>query len=162
MPFGQSPFTSTRTDGRSTVSTGDKLSHIHPSIRAALKEYHEKFAGRVMIQRLLDHANITLQDLPFLTPLVDSQSGKNWLCYNHCLGICQHGRQCLFRRRNGHVDGAALPQDFVRTLLDKLKPGVDFMLRAEYPAKGAALSKRQPAAVSSDGGHATKRQRQEE
>ncbi len=115
-----------------------------------------------MIQRLLDHANITFRDLPFLTTLVDEHSGKNWLCYNHCLGVCQHGKQCLFKRRNGHVDGPALPQDFVTALVDKLKPGVEFMLRAEYPARGAAPQKRQLATVGSDSINTAKRQRREE
>jgi hypothetical protein len=115
-----------------------------------------------MIQRLLDHANITFCDLPFLTTLVDEHSGKNLLCYNHCLGVCQHGKQCLFKRRNGHVDGLALPQDFVTALVDKLKPGVEFMLRAEYPARGAAPQKQQLATAGSDNGNAAKRQRREE
>jgi hypothetical protein len=77
-PAGLSSFGGVRGEGSSAVlGTAEKLAHVHPTIRAALKEYHEKFAGRVMIQRLLEHANLTFRDLPFLTPLVDSQIGKN-------------------------------------------------------------------------------------
>jgi hypothetical protein len=140
----------------------NKLAHIHPTIKAVLRDYHTKFAGRVMMQRLLDHANITFKDLPFLTPLIDNQSGKNWLCYNHCLGICQHGRQCIFRKRNGHVDGASLPKEFAAALVDKLRPGIDYMMKAEYPARGAAPMRKHTAPVNSKGGNPTKRQRKEE
>ncbi len=112
----------------------DRLAHIHPTICTALKDYHEKFAGRVMIQRMLDHANLTFRDLQFLTPLIEQSTGKNWLCYNHCLGVCQHGKQCVFKRKNGHVDGSNIPADFAKALVEKLNPGITFMLRSEYPA----------------------------
>ena len=101
----------------------DKLAHIHPTIKAALQEYHTKFAGHMMIQRMLDHANLSFRDLPFLTPLVESNTSMNWLCYNHCLGICQHGKQCIFRRCNGHVDGKNLPHNFAKASLEKLNKG---------------------------------------
>jgi hypothetical protein len=164
-PAGLSPFSGGRADGSEAsagAQTTDKLAHIHPTIRAALKEYHTKFSGRVMMQRVLEHANLTFKDLPFLTPLVDSQSGKNWLCYNHCLGICQHGKQCIFRRRNGHVDGSTLPQEFATALVNKIRPGIAYMLKAEYPARGASPTRKQPAPGNNEGGNATKRQRRDE
>jgi hypothetical protein len=164
-PTGLLPFRGGPIEGGSGLSgapVADRLAHLHPTIRTALREYHVKFAGRVMMQRILDHANITYKDLPFLTPLIDNQSGRNSLCYNHCLGICQHGRQCIFRRRNGHIDGGSLPQDFVTALIEKIKPGVEYMLKAEYPARGADPNKRQPTQVNSEGGNVTKRQRREE
>jgi hypothetical protein len=89
--------------------------------------YHEKFSGRVMILQLLEASNTSFRDLPFLIPCVDKSSGRNWLCYNHCLGICQHGKACIFKRKNGHVDGHQLPEDFVSALLQKLGPGIDYM-----------------------------------
>jgi hypothetical protein len=93
-PLGPSPFLGQRpAESAKAQYPMDKLAHVHPTIRAALRDYHAKFAGRVMIQRMLDHANITFRDLPFLHPLIDQATGKNWLCYNHCLGICQHGKQ---------------------------------------------------------------------
>jgi hypothetical protein len=167
-PTGLSPFTGTglpplsgtRNDNVGSTTgavAGDRLAHVHPTIRGALREYHTKFAGRVMMQRIMDHANLSFKDLPFINHLVDAQSGKNWLCYNHCLGICQHGRQCVFRKRNGHVDGTALPQDFATALVEKIKPGVEYMIKAEYPARGADPNKKQPAPVNSEGGNVTKR-----
>jgi hypothetical protein len=164
-PGGLSPFGGGQAEtsgGLPGASTTDRLAHIHLTIKAALRDYHTKFAVRVMMQRILDNANLTFKDLLFLTPLVDSQSGKNWLCYNHCLGTCQNGRQCIFRKRNGHVEGALLPQDFAMTLVEKLRPGIEYMLKHEYPARGAAPSWKQPAPGNSKGSSPAKRQRQEE
>ena len=139
-PRGPSPYSSMMAaipdggiggwDYNAAMLHWDRLAHINPTIQAALREYHTKFTGRVMVQGLLEQANLTFCDLPFLATLVDSQTGKNWLCYNHCLGICQHGRQCIFKRCNGHVDGANLPGEFAVALAKKLKPGIAFMLRS--------------------------------
>jgi hypothetical protein len=158
--MGMSPFLGLQGTGSSPpIQHGDRLAHIHPIIKEVLKEYHAKFAGRVMIQRLLEHANTTFCDLPFLTPLVDSQNGKNWLCYNHCLGVCQHGGQCIFRKRNVHVDGNKLPPDFAKALVEKLKPGIDMMVRSEYPVHGAATPKKVPAPINREASPQNERQR---
>jgi hypothetical protein len=48
------------------------LSHVHPEIKRAMKDYHEKSMGRVAVQKLLEAANITFKDRPYLTNLVDA------------------------------------------------------------------------------------------
>jgi hypothetical protein len=98
-----------------------------------MKDYHERSLGRVAVQKLLEAGNIAFRDLPFLTNLVDT-SGKNWLCYNHCLGVCQHGRSCVFKRKGGHVDGKDLPAQFTRELIAKISPGLKFAERTAVPA----------------------------
>ena len=104
-------------------SSSNNLSHVHPDIQASLQEYHKCYAGWVVVQRLLEDANLTLKDLPYLTNLVDV-AWKNWLCYNHFLGLCQHGRSCEFRRKGGHVSGKDLPTQFIQELIAKLAPGL--------------------------------------
>ena len=50
-PTGMSPFLGLQgAESSPPIQHGDRLSHIHPIIKAALKDYHAKFAGRVMIQ----------------------------------------------------------------------------------------------------------------
>ena len=118
---------------------------------------YNNIAGRVMIKRLLDHSNLTFWYLLFLTTLVDSQSRKNWLFYNHCLGIYQHGKTCVFCQRNRDVDGNKLPIDFAMALGAKLRLGIEFMARSKYPAQGAATSTTRPASVNCDTRPETKR-----
>ena len=57
-------------------SSGENLSHVHPDIRTAMQAYHDKFVGQVAVQRLLEAANLTFKDLPYLTNLMD-MAGKN-------------------------------------------------------------------------------------
>lgn len=59
---------------------GDNLAHVHPDIRSAMQEYHERFTGQVAGQELLEAANLMLKELPYLTNLVDA-AGKNWFCW---------------------------------------------------------------------------------
>jgi hypothetical protein len=59
--------------------------------------------------------------------------------------------------KNGHVDEVNLPADFVTELVEKLKSGVDFMVRSEYPARGVAPAHQLTTQGSSDNGPANKR-----
>jgi hypothetical protein len=52
-----------------------------------------------------------------------------------------------------------MPLDFAKALVDKLKTGVELMVRSEYPARRAALPKKLPTHVNSDANQANKRQR---
>ena len=105
--------------------SSNNLAHVHPDIQTSLQEYHERYVRRVAVQQLLEATNLTLKDLPYLTNLVDPV-GKNWLCYNQCLGLCQHGRSCVFWRKRGHVSGKDLPTQFFRELIAKITPGLRY------------------------------------
>jgi hypothetical protein len=65
---GLQPQPQQQTQGR---SGGDNLSNVHPDIPSAMQEYHNRVAGRVAVQRLLEAANLTFKDLPYLTNLLD-------------------------------------------------------------------------------------------
>ena len=59
-PTGPSPFSNRRiAESNAAGSPSDKLARTHPTICTALREYHSKFHGWVMIQCMLDHANLT-------------------------------------------------------------------------------------------------------
>jgi uncharacterized membrane protein YgcG len=111
----------------------DKLSHLHPKIKAAMQDYHSKFLGRVMIYRVLGAAGIGMNDLPKINQLVDAATGRNNLCYSHILGICPHGSNCLFKAHNGHLAAHELTDEFADALLQKIQPGIKWMLSNEQP-----------------------------
>ena len=83
QPTGPSPFVSGRHNAgyynQFTVqlqveprgNIGDKLAHVHPRIKAAMFEYHQKFSGRVMIYRLLQAANLSMDGLPKINQLIN-------------------------------------------------------------------------------------------
>ena len=68
-----------------------------------------------MLNRLLSHSNLTIDDLPQL----DGFEQK--LCYNYVLGKCVHNG-CL--NKSGHVDVSKISDDFAAALLKKLAPTV--------------------------------------
>ena len=68
-----------------------------------------------MLNRLLSHSNLTIDDLPQL----DGFEQK--LCYNYVLGKCVH-KGCL--NKSGHVDVSKISDDFAAALLEKLTPAV--------------------------------------
>jgi hypothetical protein len=87
QPTGHLPFTSVHSQQvEGGITDDNKLGHIHPIIQGVMRRNHANFADRVEIHRLLEAANITFWDLSCLTHLMDQQSSKNWLCYNHCPG----------------------------------------------------------------------------
>jgi hypothetical protein len=122
----------------------DKLAHIHPKIKAALQEYHSKFLGRVMIYRVLEAAEITMLDLPKINQLINTTTGRNYLCYSHLLGICPHGEKCLFKANSGHMDAHEVTDEFAEALLRKIQQGIQWdatpaRLRSERRSRGKML-----------------------
>jgi len=72
---------------------------------------------------MLERLNITVADLP--------QIPGRRVCYNFVLGRCsQNG--C--RNRDGHVNVADLPEDFVTSLLDTLRPSITHFMSVGAPA----------------------------
>jgi hypothetical protein len=113
---------------RDLTQGGASLTHIHPTIKAALTDYHAKFGGRAMIFRLLTAANLKMADLPKVSHLIDPTTGRNNLCYNHLLGVCPYGLQCNFAKHGGHLEARDVQADFATSLVATLQPGITWML----------------------------------
>jgi hypothetical protein len=118
----------------------NKLAHVSELVKAKYQEYHQKFGGRVMLSRLLQLGNIGIDKLPVIPELMDGATGKNNLCYNHCLGACPHGDNCYYKKLGGHVDGNKLPTPFVQNLCQVIEPGITEAMK---------LSSNRPATVGS-------------
>ena len=94
-----------------------------------MRPFHEKFQGRVMLGRIMSAGNVSWEKLPVLDRYINQHKRKNYLCYNHVLGICGH-RNCRFQ----HATAAEIPNDFAHQLCATLRPGMDYILRTENPA----------------------------
>lgn len=120
---GPNPFQggSSRTGG---ISQGrdwySRLGHMHSWRRECMRPFHEKFQGRVMLGRIMSAGNVSWEKLPVLDRYINQHERKNYLCYNHVLGICGH-RNCRFQ----HATAAEIPNDFAHQLCATLRPGMD-------------------------------------
>jgi hypothetical protein len=129
MPKGPNPF---QPGGGHLGNQGqgkewfNKLGHMHPWIRECMRPFHEKFQGRVMLGRIMSAGNVAWDKLPVLERYVNKEERKNYLCYNHVLGICGH-RSCRFQ----HAMGMEIPNEFATHLCATLRPGMEYILRAE-------------------------------
>ncbi len=93
-------------------------SNVHPKIKDLMAPYILKFKA-VMLNRLLSHTGLTIEDLPTL-PGSDTK-----ICYNYILGKCVH-KGCL--NKSGHLDVAKITDEFASALVDKLSPAeADFI-----------------------------------
>lgn len=84
------------------------------------------------------------------------QTSKNWLCCNHCLGICHHRKLYMFWYWNGYVNGDNLPHNFVMALMAKLNLEIDVMLSSEYQTLGMGQIQQQLAVINNDTGQGNK------
>ena len=82
----------------------------------------------VMLNRLLSHTGLTIEDLPTL-PGSDTK-----ICYNYILGKCVH-KGCL--NKAGHLDVTKITDEFAVALVDKLSPAV-----TEFIQNGPGARKR--------------------
>ena len=92
-----------------------RATNIHPKIKAAMEPYITKHKA-VYLTAMLNHANITIDDLP--KPALDHDSG-NGICYNFILGRCAVD-QC----QHEHVNAPDISDDFAADLLSKLRPSI--------------------------------------
>lgn len=101
-----------------TIRTTD----INPQIKAAMEAYIAKNKG-VYLTAILNHVNLSLEDLPKVAPEV---CGTNGICYNYILGCCN-----MDRCQHEHVHARDISDEFASELLTKLRPGI-----TEFTANG--------------------------
>jgi hypothetical protein len=111
-------------------TTTQDLAHLHPKIRAAMKPLHDKYKGKVLIQEVMENANLWWNDLPKHEPTINKITGQDEICWNFVTGKCKFGPRCAFVAN--HVPGKALPDSFAEELVNKLQPGINKMLAADY------------------------------
>jgi hypothetical protein len=104
-------------------STGQTFEHMHPKLRAALKDFHKKFQGRTYLQEIMAQAGVSWSDMPKLRATTNRETGKDELCWNWLLGTCRFGSKCNFFR--SHDNGKNLPDQFVEDVIRVLKPGIE-------------------------------------
>lgn len=105
--------------GACTIGTPARLpvkirpTNIHPTIKTIM-DPHITLCKGVALGAILDQLAITVDDLPKLP-------GEGALCYNYVLGRCVHP-SC--QNKDGHINVADLPEDFITALLDKIQPAI--------------------------------------
>jgi hypothetical protein len=110
--------------------TGENFEHMHPKLKAAMKDFHKKFQGRTMLQEIMTQAKVGWNEMPRLPALTNRETGKDELCWNWLLGTCRFGSRCNFFR--SHDDGRNLPERFVDDVLKVLQPGINAMMDPKY------------------------------
>ena len=99
-----------------------RSSNVHQAIKAVMEPFIARCNG-TLLGPMLERLNITVADLP--------QIPGRRVCYNFVLGRCsQNG--C--RNRDGHVNVADLPEDFVTSLMETLRPSITHFMSAGPPA----------------------------
>ena len=92
-----------------------RATNIHPKIKAAMEAYIQKHKA-VYLTAMLNHANITMDDLP--KPSLDHELAGG-VCYNFILGRCAVD-QC----QHEHVNATDITDEFATDLLSKLRPSI--------------------------------------
>jgi hypothetical protein len=115
---------------------GSNLNHLHPKISLALKDYHDKYCGKVVITQIMELAKVTWQMMPRYQPMENKLTRKDEMCWNHVFGQCPYGDRCLFKKN--HVPGSSLPDEWVLRALNMLKPGFLAMLKGGIPVGPAS------------------------
>ncbi len=119
----------TRRTGQ-TPTVNLRTTDIHPAIHAVMGPYLQKIKS-VKLTAMLNHVNLTMDDLPTLTPQV---SGATGICYNYILGHCTHP-DC--RHKDGHVKATDVTDEFATDIITKLRPAI-----TEFTATGAPRRKK--------------------
>jgi hypothetical protein len=131
-----------RSSGAGGKSWREQLGHLHPVIKLFMQPFHEAFEGRVMLRRMLDACGLDNKKLPVMKEFVNPDTKRNNLCYNHVLGICPHGKECIFV----HVPGSEVGNAFATDLCKDISPGIEFLMQTitlEDVKKEAKTNKRQ-------------------
>ena len=112
----------TRTVGTAPRAVKIRGTNVHPAIKAVMEPFITRCNG-TLLGPMLERLNITVADLPQIP-------GKR-VCFNFVLGRCsQNG--C--RNRDGHINVADLPEEFVTSLMDTLRPAITHFLDVGPPA----------------------------
>eukprot|EP00956_Cyclotella_meneghiniana_P032600 scaffold90267_cov35-Cyclotella_meneghiniana.AAC.1 len=106
---------------------GEALKHVNPIILNAFPDFFAKYKGRVSIRNIMEAGGLTWDDMPKL-PSVLNAFGGDGLCWAKIMGNCQWGHNCKFAGAHGVV----IPDDFAREIVNKLRPGVENMMKGEY------------------------------
>jgi hypothetical protein len=56
---------------------GSNLNHLHPKISIALKEYHNKYCGQVIITQIMELAKVNWQMMPHYSPMMNPNTKKD-------------------------------------------------------------------------------------
>ena len=115
---------------------GTNLSHLHPKMQMFMQEYHS-LVKKHHVNSILQRAGITQFDLPVLREHTNTHTGKSTLCWNYLTGECFYGDACYFAA--GHVPGSRLPVEFIEDAMNRLRPGVEAIvkdLKAGKPKDG--------------------------
>jgi hypothetical protein len=100
-----------------------RANNIHPKIKQTMEPYILKHRA-VYLTAMLNHANLTLDDLP--RPTV---AGAGSVCYNFILGRCA-AEQC----QHEHVNANDVSDELATDLLAKLRPSItEFMTNGLPP-----------------------------
>lgn len=105
---------------------GETWGHFHPKIAEMMKNYHRKFEGAVLLDRVVEAAGTTLTKLPYLWRFMEN--GENTLCYRHLLGCCTY-KKC----KQIHIEGDEVRGDFAVKLCIVLTPGVSHVTETVEP-----------------------------
>lgn len=150
---GTAPVQSVATSGGGTptvvsgITTGSartprppvtiRSTDIHPQFKAAMEAYIAKNKG-VYLSAILNHVNLTIDDLPKLAPEV---SGTNGICYNYILGRCN-----MDTCQHEHVHARDITDEFASDLLSKLRMGItEFTTNGLPPGTRRRRRPRRPA-----------------
>jgi hypothetical protein len=112
--------TNTSTTQRAKLTL--RQTNIHPTIKTAMEPYFKKVQGLKLTQ-MLNHVNLTIDDLPSLA------QWSSGLCYNFILGHCSM-QNCP--RADAHVNATDITDEFATELIQKLRPAI-----TEFIANGA-------------------------
>jgi hypothetical protein len=123
---GSSATQRTNTTATQRATLVLRQNNIHPTIKTAVDPYFKKVQALKLTQ-LLNHANITIDDLPSLPGHEQSQ-----LCYNFILGHCTM-RNCP--RADAHVNATEVTDEFATELIQKLRPGMTEFMTNGAPRK---------------------------
>lgn len=112
-----------------------RSTNIHPKIKLAMEAYIAKHKA-VYLTAMLNHVNLTMDDLP--KPSQELDSGT--VCYNFILGRC-----AVDRCQHEHVNASEITDEFATDLLSKIRPSItEFMANGLPPGTKRRRGPRRP------------------
>ncbi len=94
-----------------------RATNVHPHIKAAMEPYIKKLQG-IKLNHMLNHVNLTIDDLP---QLPSSVAVANGICYNYILLYCT---DATCPRLDSHVNVSDISDEFATELITKLHPAI--------------------------------------
>ena len=105
-----------------------RATNVHPHIKAAMEPYIRKIQG-IKLTHMLNHVNLTIDDLPQLPPSVAVTNG---VCYNYILGHCTNA---TCPRLDSHVNVSDISDEFATELITKLRPAITAFMTNGAPKR---------------------------